>query len=144
MEELGGPGLLHTSFPSCNFRVEAGPAQSCCSVPSQPTPLSSTAWMPLCTFARGLDGKPAGALGSEQPHPSKLTLLPLLSTLPPCLSLSLFSYRAEPLASPLAPVWVGQVCCCLQPLLTTPSDLTINVAPPPPAACLWGDSGGGL
>ena len=101
MEEWGAPGLLHTSFPSWNLRVGAGPAQSCCLVPSQPTPLSSTAWMPLCTFARGLDGKPAGALGSEQPHPSKLTLRPLLShPSPMSLSVSvLFQSRASSLPS---------------------------------------------
>lgn len=76
-----------------------------------------------------------------------LSPLPCSVPFPVSLPVSVLSSREEPVACPPAPapalVWLGQDRCSLQPPLTPPTDLTINSAPPPPAACLWGGKGEG-
>lgn len=105
--------------------------------------MASTARTPLCAPAGGPGQKTSWRSGSEQPPPLVLSPLPCSVPSPVSLPISVLSSRAEPLACPPAPVWLGQDRCSLQPPLTPPTDLTINSAPPPPAACLWGGKGEG-
>lgn len=110
--QVGGMGTIgpaRTGFPAQNFPVGAGRTQSgwfpsrlifwpLLSAPSEPLP---GAWCP--------DGKLEGALGRGQPQDLGPPLPPSAQCLSPSVSpcLSVLSSRAEPLASLLAPVWVG-------------------------------------